>query len=100
MDLDLAGRIAVVTGASAGIGREIAKLLATEGVQTIVIARRGNLLSTLQDEIETRGGKRPLAITEDLYDRGAPGRIREQTLRTFGHIDILVNNAGRGAAFK
>jgi len=100
MDLELGGKIAVVTGASVGIGREIAKVLAAEGAQTALVARRGNLLATLQDEIEESGGKRPLVVTADLYDRNAPGKIRDQVLRNVGYIDILVNNAGRGAAFK
>jgi 3-oxoacyl-[acyl-carrier protein] reductase len=100
MNLEIAGKIAVVTGASVGIGREITKVLAAECAQTVVIARRGNLLATLQDEIEQSGGKRPLAIAADLYDRSVPGRIRDQVLKEFGHVDILVNNAGRGAAFK
>ena len=94
MDLELAGKIALVTGASAGIGRGIAKVLAAEGAQTVVLARRSNLLATLQDEIEKAGGKRPLAITADLYDRGVPGKVRDQVLQHFGHLDILVNNAG------
>src|SRR3989304_6340183 len=96
MDLELAGKIALVTGASAGIGRGIAKVLAAEGAQTVIVARRGNLLVTLQDEIEKAGGKRPLAITADLFDRSVPGKIRDQVLQHFGHIDILVNNAGAG----
>src|SRR4051812_9051135 len=99
MELDLVGKIAVVTGASVGIGREIARVLAAEGAQTVIIARRGNLLEELQQEIEKRGGKRPLAITADLYDGASPARIREQVLQHFGHADILVNNAGRGAVF-
>jgi 3-oxoacyl-[acyl-carrier protein] reductase len=94
MDLQLEGRVAVVTGASTGIGREIAKALATEGAQTIVIARRTHLLETLRDEIVATGGKRPAVIGVDLYDRTAPARIRDQVMREFGRADILVNDAG------
>ena len=94
MDLELAGKIALVTGASAGIGRGIAKVLAAEGAQTVVLARRSNLLATLQDEIEKTGGRRPLAITADLYDRSVPGKVRDQVLQQFGQLDILINNAG------
>jgi len=61
MDLELRGRNAVVTGCSVGIGREIARVLAAEGASTLVIARRGELLKTLQDEIEGAGWKRPTA---------------------------------------
>ena len=94
MDLELKGRIAVVTGCSAGIGRQIAKSLAAEGVQTIVVARREALLRTLQDEIERGGGPRPMAIAIDLAERSSPDAVRDQTLNAYGYIDILVNNAG------
>jgi 3-oxoacyl-[acyl-carrier protein] reductase len=94
MDLGLDGKIAVVTGASTGIGRAIAKALASEGAQTIVIARRTHLLESLQQEIDEGGGKTPLVIGADLYDRGAPERIRDQVLQRFGRADILVNDAG------
>lgn len=94
MDLELDGKIAVVTGASTGIGRAIAKALANEGAQTVVIARRTHLLESLQQEIAEGGGKRPLVIGADLYDRGAPERIRAQVVQNFGRADILVNDAG------
>lgn len=94
MDLELKGRVAVVTGCSVGIGREIAKVLAAEGVQTLVTARRAQLLARLQDEIEAAGGARPLALALDLYDRAAAERIRDAALGAYGRVDILVNNAG------
>lgn len=95
MDLELTGKIALVTGASApSIGRGIATVLAAEGAQIVVVARRGHLLATLQDEIEHAGGKRPFAITADLSDRSVFRRIRDQVLHQFGHLDILVNAAG------
>ena len=94
MDLELDGKIAVVTGASTGIGREIAKVLSAEGAQTVVIARRTHLLETLQQEVVKSGGRRPLVIGADLYDRAVPTRIRDQILRELGRADILVNNAG------
>lgn len=94
MDLELRGKVAVVTGASVGIGREIAKVLASEGVHTAVIARRANLLATLQDEIEREGGSRPLALPIDLYGPDAAARIRDAALSAYGRVDILINNAG------
>lgn len=94
MDLELDGKIAVVTGASTGIGRAIAKALANEGAQTVVIARRTHLLETLQQEIAEGGGKKPRVIGADLYDREEPERIRDQVLHHFGRADILVNDAG------
>jgi 3-oxoacyl-[acyl-carrier protein] reductase len=94
MNLELGDRVALVTGASTGIGREIAKVLAAEGAQVVAVARRLELLETLQAEIVKSGGKRPVAITADLYDRAAPDRIRDQVLQQLGRADILVNSAG------
>jgi len=94
MDLELAGRTAVVTGCSVGIGREIARVLAAEGVATLIVARREALLKTLQDEIETAGGPRPHALAVDLADRASAARVREEARARLGHVDILVNNAG------
>src|SRR5262245_63348211 len=90
MDLELKDRIAVVTGTSVGLGREIAKVLASEGAQTVVVARRANLLATLQDDIERAGGPRPLALPLDLYTPDAPSRIRDAGLSAYGRVDILV----------
>ena len=94
MDLELKGRVAVVTGTSVGIGREIARVLAAEGVQTVVTARRANLLATLQDEIARAGGPRPLTVPLDLYEAEAATRLRDAALAAYGHVDILINNAG------
>jgi 3-oxoacyl-[acyl-carrier protein] reductase len=94
MDLELEGRTAVVTGCSVGIGREIAKVLAGESVQTVIVARRAALLATLQDEIERAGGPRPLALALDLHARDATQRIRDAALEAYDRVDILVNNAG------
>jgi len=94
MDLELRGRRAVVTGCSVGIGREIARVLAVEGVAALIVARRGELLKTLQDEIEGAGGVRPHALAIDLADRTSPARVRDEALTRLGHVDILVNNAG------
>jgi 3-oxoacyl-[acyl-carrier protein] reductase len=94
MDLELSGKVAVVTGTSVGLGREIAKVLAAEGARTVIVARRANLLATLQDEIERAGGARPLALPLDLYTPDAPARISDAALSTYGRVDILINNAG------
>ncbi len=94
MDLGLDGKVAVITGASAGIGRGIARALAAEGVQNVVVARRLILLESLRDEIVASGAKAPLVVPADLYDREAPERIRRLVFERFGHADILINDAG------
>jgi 3-oxoacyl-[acyl-carrier protein] reductase len=94
MDFELNGRVAVITGCSVGIGREVAKVLAGEGVQTVVIARRGALLKTLQDEIVAAGGPRPLAMALDVTEAKTPQAIVAETLTHFSRLDVLVNNAG------
>src|SRR3989454_2256011 len=94
MDLEIRGRTAVVTGCSVGIGREIARVLAAEGVSALIVARRDELLKTLQDEIEGAGWPRPHALAIDLADRGSAARVRAEALARLGRVDILVNNAG------
>jgi 3-oxoacyl-[acyl-carrier protein] reductase len=94
MDLKLTEHMALVTGASQGIGRAIARRLASEGAQVAVAARRTDLLERLADEIAADGGKRPSVFAYDLYPEGSGERLAESVLREVGKIDILVNAAG------
>lgn len=94
MDLKLNERTCVVTGASRGIGRGIAKVLAAEGCRVAIVARRANLLDELADEVAAAGHTRPLVLAEDLTAEDAPKRIKERVLGEFGGLDVLVNNAG------
>jgi 3-oxoacyl-[acyl-carrier protein] reductase len=94
MDLQLHGKTALVTGASQGIGREIAKGLAAEGVRLAIVARRRELLDSLAREIVTAGGQESHIVTADIMEEGAPQKVADQALRAFGHIDILINCAG------
>jgi len=94
LDLELAERVAIVTGASAGIGRAIAAVLAAEGARTVIVARRGALLASLAEEIEAHGGARPLLVEADLYDAQVPHGIVGDVLARLGRVDILVNSAG------
>jgi len=94
MDLQLADKTALVTGASMGIGRAIARLLAAEGVRVAVVARRRELLASLADEIAAAGGHRPVAIVQDIMAEDAAARSRDAALEGLGRVDILVNNAG------
>jgi 3-oxoacyl-[acyl-carrier protein] reductase len=95
MNLEISGKTALVTGASAGIGRQIAKSLAAEGVKLAVVARRRKLLETLQDEI----GAKLTIIECDFMKDDAPQAIAEAALAGLGAVDILVNNAGGSRKF-
>jgi len=94
MDLQLREKTALVTGASMGIGRAIAKGLAAEGVHVAAVARRTELLETLSDEIVAAGGERPTLIHQDLMAEDAAACLRDGALAALGEVDILVNNAG------
>jgi 3-oxoacyl-[acyl-carrier protein] reductase len=94
MDLQLGDKTALVTGASAGIGRAIARGLAAEGVRVAVVARRGELLASLADEIVAAGGHRPVAIVQDIMAEDAADRVGGAAVQGLGRVDILVNNAG------
>jgi 3-oxoacyl-[acyl-carrier protein] reductase len=90
MDLQLVGKTALVTGASMGIGRAIAKGLAAEGVQVAAVARRTRLLEELASEIERGQGPRPFLITQDIMAAGTATTLRDAALAGLGHVDILV----------
>jgi 3-oxoacyl-[acyl-carrier protein] reductase len=96
MDLQLSDKTALVTGASIGIGRAIARGLAAEGVKLAIVARRRELLETLADEIEAVSSNefRPVVIEQDVMEEGAPQRIADAALAELGRVDILINNAG------
>jgi 3-oxoacyl-[acyl-carrier protein] reductase len=94
MDLGIAGKCALVTGASMGIGRAVALALAQEGVKLAVAARRRHLLEELQKETG------PLTIIEqDFLADDAAARVADATLKALGRVDILVNNAGGSRRF-
>jgi 3-oxoacyl-[acyl-carrier protein] reductase len=94
MDLQLNDKTALVTGASAGIGRAIARGLAAEGARIAVVARRTELLDSLATEIEAAGGSRPSIITADVMDEEAVAAIAHGARQGLGGVDILVNCAG------
>ena len=94
MDLQLKGRTALVTGASTGIGRAIAAMLAGEGVRMAVVARRRELLETLSKEITAAGGSAPAIIVADVMEPDSASRIRDAALAALGSVEILVNCAG------
>lgn len=94
MDLHLAGRRCLVTGASAGIGRAVATLLATEGARVAISARDPGALKALAQEIVGKGGVAPSILAADIAAPGAPQALAAATLSHLGGIDVLVNNAG------
>lgn len=100
MDLKLAGRTALVTGASVGIGRAIALALSAEGVRVAVTARRVDKLRELAAEIVAAGGAEPVLIEQDMYAEDAAVRIATAARAGLGAVDILVNNAGGSRSFK
>jgi len=89
----LENRIALVTGAAKGMGRDICLTLAREGADLALAARDVPPLEKLKDEIEAQG-RRALVVPTDVTDEAAVERMVAKTLEAFGHIDILVNAAG------
>lgn len=92
MDLQLTGKVALVTGASAGLGRAIAKELAAEGCKLALLARRRPLLEELTAELPASA--EPLIIEQDFTAKDAAANIKAAMEARFGRVDILVNNAG------
>jgi len=99
MDLGIAGKTGLVTGASTGIGRSIALMLAAEGVRLAIVARRRALLDEVAREIGDKGGAKPVVIEWDLMREDAPAGIAKAALDGLGSVDILVNNAGGSRKF-
>src|SRR5215467_91284 len=93
MDKRLNGKTAIITGASRGIGRAIARRLAAEGAQVVLCARDSDLLREGITQIETDGGG-AIGIPLDLRTPDAARRVVDFTVNTYDRIDILVNNAG------
>src|SRR3954470_8204860 len=94
--MQLFGKTALVTGASSGIGRSLARALGREGVVLAISARREQALVSLADEIEQDGGKRPIVLPADLSKRGQARTLAVSAVAGLGRVDILVNNAGVG----
>ncbi|HWI16094.1 MAG TPA: SDR family oxidoreductase [Burkholderiales bacterium] len=94
MDFDFNGHTALVTGASQGIGRAIAKTLAAQGVRVAMAARRVALLEALRDDVRRAGHTEPVVLEADLYTEGAAEKLALEATRALGHVDILVNSAG------
>jgi 3-oxoacyl-[acyl-carrier protein] reductase len=90
---DLQGRVAMVTGASGGLGLRFAEVLAANGAAVALMARRADKLKAAVVKIEKAGGK-AIAVEADVLDRAAMNRAFDQAEKTLGTVTILVNNAG------
>lgn len=98
MDLELKGKVAVITGGGEGIGRAAAERIAAEGGNVVIVGRREALLEATAQAINAGGAGTVLALACDITEEGAAGRIVGAALAKFGRLDILVNNAGTSMA--
>jgi len=90
---DLSGRVALVTGASSGLGVRFAEVLAANGAKVVLVARRADRLAAVKAAIEKAGG-RAIVAEADVLDRAAMMRAFDAAEKAFGTVTILVNNAG------
>src|SRR6476659_6476276 len=89
----LKGRVALVTGASSGLGQQFARALADNGAAVALVARRADRIKALAAELE-KSGARAVAIEADVTDRAAMRKAFDAAEQAFGTVTILVNNAG------
>ena len=94
MDLGLAGRVALVTAASKGMGKASAMGLAAEGAKIVMCARTESDLKTAAEEIRTRTKAEVLAMPADVTKKADVDNLVDRAMKTFGRVDILVANAG------
>ncbi|WP_413724030.1 SDR family NAD(P)-dependent oxidoreductase [Sodalis sp. RH16] len=95
MDLKIAGKVALVSGASTGIGFSICAELADNGVHLVMVARNAQRLLSAAQTLENKYGVKTLAIAGDVAEPAFPRAVVSEALRHFAGIDLLVNNAGR-----
>jgi len=86
-------QVVIITGASSGIGRSLALLLADQGAKVVLAARRAEQLTIVAEECHQRGGE-TLVVPTDVSDETQCKELVEKTIATFGRLDMLVNNAG------
>ncbi|MGY5870754.1 MAG: glucose 1-dehydrogenase [Candidatus Thorarchaeota archaeon] len=90
----LDGKVAIITGASAGLGEQFAYAFAESGASVVLAARREKLLETLAQDIEKKNGTQTLAVQTDVSKEQDIIKLVDKTVEEFGSVDILVNNAG------
>jgi 3-oxoacyl-[acyl-carrier protein] reductase len=93
VDLGIAGRVAIVTAGSRGLGRASAEALADDGALIVLSARGAEALRQAEDALVARGAE-VVAVAADITDEATPGRLVDTALERFGRLDIVVANAG------
>ncbi|HUO38966.1 MAG TPA: glucose 1-dehydrogenase [Mycobacterium sp.] len=93
----LDGKLAIVTGASSGLGVAFGRALAEAGADLVLAARRADRLEHTRSLVEERG-RRALTVTADLAQPEDSQAVVDAAMKEFGHVDVLVNNAGKGTA--
>ena len=97
MDLGLAGKVAIVTGGSEGIGKAAAASMSAEGASVVIAARRAEILEDAATEIRAQTGGQVTTVSMDVMDPDQVQGLIDTTIAAYGRIDILVNNAGTSA---
>ena len=97
MDLGLAGKVAIITGGSEGIGRATAESLGREGASVVICARRADVLQRAAEDVAESTGAQVVPIVADVSRAADIEHVVQATVERFGRLDILVNNAGRSA---
>ncbi|NQW16354.1 MAG: SDR family oxidoreductase [Chloroflexi bacterium] len=100
MDLGLQGKVAIITGASDGIGKAAAISLAVEGARVAIFARDQGRLDSAAEEIKSAGSGEVLALSADVTDKDAVQAAVDKVVAEWGTVHILVNNAGTSSANK
>ena len=95
----LEGKVAIVTGASSGVGAATLRLFAREGAKVVGVARRESVLQEVLDRVRTDGGE-GMVVPGDLSSEDAARQTVETTESTYGRVDVLVNNAGVGYSYQ
>jgi NAD(P)-dependent dehydrogenase (short-subunit alcohol dehydrogenase family) len=93
----LDGKVAIVTGASSGLGVAFARALAEAGADLVLAGRRTDRLGQTRSVVEERGG-RAVTVTADVSQPDDAHRVVDAAMHEYGHVDVLVNNAGKGTA--
>ena len=98
--LDLSGRVAVVTGGSRGLGREMVLAFARQGADVVIASRKSDACEVLAAEVEKETGRRALAVACHVGDWGHCDTLCETVYKHFGRADVLVNNAGMSPLYE